>query len=503
MRLDTTAGPDPGALPGSFPGGDLGQYCLAVALCPMPALLCDPEGLILAANPLLERMLGYDESGLSGLSVTALIPEPQREGHAALMQAFHQLPRRRSMNGGAEVSVRRRDGALLPVEVLLNPVQVDQRALTFTAFLDTSARRRAERRLRDVLNAAATAMILVDETGRIRLVNAAACTLLGGPEEALLEHSVDHFLPPDLHAAHRVHRANYHIASSPRAMAMNRPLKVVGLDGVERPVNIALRPVETESGQRVVATIYDLSETFSYQQELKSRADGLAALNEELTQFAYSASHDLRAPLATISGLLDLCLEDLEAGDTAECRRNIHAALETSQRNIHKVEAVLTLARAGMQEVPVERMELDEAVAGAWSRLTRDRADAPGFVIDCDGPVALMTERRTLLTAIENLLSNALRFHDPERDAPWVAVRIRTRARKVSICVSDNGLGIPDTEQPRVFEMFRRSARSEGHGLGLSLVMKHVRRLGGLVSLSSSPSGTDVILSFDDMEVLS
>ncbi|WP_010142447.1 sensor histidine kinase [Oceanicola sp. S124] len=466
------------------------RFKLAVSLSPVPALLVGPEGRIAMTNAALDQLFLYPDRALIGQNVEQLVPLSSQARHPILREAFNRRPIRREMGQGREVYGQRADGSFVPVEIGLSPVPLGGRTMVFTTVVDISERRLGERRLREALDAAATAMVMVAPDGTIELVNSAACALLGGVSAELVGRNVDSFVPTEFRVQHAVYRQSYVNASRPRAMTEGRDLHVVGLDGRRTPVHIALTPIDGVGGQRIMATLVDLSQIMAQERELEERNAHLSALNEELTQFAYSASHDLRAPLATIAGLLELCLEDLAEGETQECTRNITEALKTSRRNIRKVEQVLTLARAGLDPMPPEPVDLTEAATAIWDDLTCDGLAKPAFCIVSDGPADYITERQTLLTAIENLLSNACRFQDPTKESPWVELRLRHAPERLELSVSDNGIGIPKQDQARVFELFRRSGKSTGHGLGLTLVQKHVRRLRGSIRLDSSPEGT-------------
>lgn len=476
----------------------LDRYKLAVELCPVPALLMGPCGNIRITNAALDTLFGYPSGALTHSPVERLVPLSSQHRHPTLREAYQKMPCRRGMGAGRAIHGQRADGSFIPVEIALSPVELGGHGFVFTTVTDITDRRLNEKRLRDALDAAATAMVLVAPDGTIELVNSEACRLLGGLAEDLVGRNVDMLVPAEHRLKHSVYRHSYLAAPRPRTMTQGRSLFVQGLDGRETPVHIALTPITGGDAPRTMATIVDMSDILAQEEELQKRNARLSALNEELTQFAYSASHDLRAPLATIAGLLELGLEDLADGEIDECRRNITDALATSRRNIRKVEQVLTLARAGLDAIPEEEIDLVEVARALWDDLSCDGKAKPAFGILALGSPVISVERPTLVTVIENLLSNACRFQDPAKEYPWIALRIATDAGGLTLQVSDNGIGIPQADQTRVFDMFRRSSKSSGHGLGLALVQKHVRRLDGRIALESSPDGTCFTITIPD-----
>lgn len=230
-------------------------------------------------------------------------------------------------------------------------------------------------------------------------------------------------------------------------------------------------------------------------QDIHEKSASLGRSNAELEQFAYSVSHDLKGPLTTISGLLDIGLDDLDGGDVAGCRAVLRDALEVCRRNAAKIEAVLDIARAGTGPVPVVPVDLAAEVRLIWHDLTGSLAKPPDLSLSVDGPAAFTTERQTLLTICENLLSNAVRYVDRGKPVQWVRVRGRISATGLDLEFADNGIGIPGAHHAQVFGMFNRFSERSGSGLGLSLVKKHVDRLKGKISFESSGEGTSFVLS--------
>jgi signal transduction histidine kinase len=196
--------------------------------------------------------------------------------------------------------------------------------------------------------------------------------------------------------------------------------------------------------------------------------------------------------MATVEGLLDLCIEDLDAGNAAEARENVVAAAETVKRATRKVESILDIARGGRQKLAPETFDIGPDMRAIWADLTAGATDPPRLEIDLDGAATVTTERKTLNVILENLSSNAIRYVDRAKPDPWVRVRARLAGEQLRLQFADNGLGIAREVQPLVFQMFKRLDDRSRDGLGLSLVHKHVDRMGGSISLASTPGeGTE------------
>lgn len=220
-------------------------------------------------------------------------------------------------------------------------------------------------------------------------------------------------------------------------------------------------------------------------QRRRSEAE-LEAVNTDLTQFANSASHDLKAPLASIAGLLKFCVEDIDSGETDVARGNLVKAIDICRRSAVKVENVLKIARAARDVIPREIVNLELIVNEVWVDMTSGMEQPPELVLHLHHDEPLKGERPTLKVILENLISNAVRFQDPGKADHFVEINSRSEENILHVSVKDNGIGIPDSAKDSIFDLFSRIDERSGDGLGLSLVRKHVERMNGSINVDSS-----------------
>lgn len=337
-------------------------------------------------------------------------------------------------------------------------------------------------------------MLLVDETGEIVLANAPLCTLFEYEEEDLIGRSVEELVPQAIRGSHPELRKAYARKPEKRDMGTGRDRHGITRNGRSIPVEIALTPAETPEKVFVMSTIIDLTERMAAKADIEAKNEELVSLNADLSQFAYSASHDLKAPLLSVSGILQICIEDLENGEMEELLENLKDAEEISQRSARKVEAVLQIARAGLDSVPTEPVHMRQMLEDVWLDVA-GRTEHVRLEHDLTHAEPLLLERATFGVIIENLLSNAFRYRDEAKPERVVRVSTEDRGTDLHVKVADNGIGIPVENQPHVFEMFKRLDDRSGNGLGLALVRKQIERLGGTVSLSSTEGeGTEFAL---------
>ncbi|WP_238937748.1 sensor histidine kinase, partial [Sulfitobacter geojensis] len=312
--------------------------------------------------------------------------------------------------------------------------------MALIAAIDIRQRKIHEERMHQAMDAAASAMVMVNHQGIIVFVNRTASLLFGYDEKHMMGQPVEMLIPETFRRAHPVYTSGYMSDSSKRAMGLGRDLFARRKDGTQFPVEISLTPVETSDGKMVMSTIIDLSERVAAAAALARKNNELEALNVELSHFANSASHDLKAPLSSIAGLLQLCIEDLEEGDTAEVHKNMMKVIDISRRSADKVEGILRIARAGRDSIPKEKVSLEKLIQEIWVDLTG--ADISSELrLDVSKAKTLVTELATMRVVFENLLSNAIRYADKEKESHIINIKSEYTGADIKITVTDNGIG--------------------------------------------------------------
>jgi Signal transduction histidine kinase len=224
----------------------------------------------------------------------------------------------------------------------------------------------------------------------------------------------------------------------------------------------------------------------------------LQKANTELDRFLYSASHDLRAPIASILGLTYL-------GKLEFQEERARTFMEMIEERIRKLDGVisdiLSLSRTRKFDLKMEPLNLkeliDEVVADIKfnknaSAITLEYVPDPSHVFTSD--------HSQMKLVLRNLLGNAVKYHNLEQSYPFIRVTFTRHDDFVEITVLDNGPGIPEESIPRIFEMFyRASQNTEGTGLGLYIVKEALSRIKGSISVSSTPGkGTQFTVQLED-----
>ncbi len=228
------------------------------------------------------------------------------------------------------------------------------------------------------------------------------------------------------------------------------------------------------------------------QQKLIEMNKSLADTNEELDSFLYRSSHDLVAPVKSIKGLLMLMKMQKE-----ECQNYI----PMMENRINRLELILSEINVYVKNVKQEPVRysffLKPLAEETWAEVEFiPEAKKISFEIDID-QVSVTSDRDRWKMIISNLLVNAIKYHNYSRQNPFVKLTAKIEAGELLLLVEDNGQGIKDEYQQRLFEMFyRANSNSEGTGLGLFLVKKAVDSMKGSIHIHSEYlAGTRVMIT--------
>ena len=237
---------------------------------------------------------------------------------------------------------------------------------------------------------------------------------------------------------------------------------------------------------RMNGTAQDVTELKRKEEMLEQQNEELQKINAELDKFVYSVSHDLRAPLTSMLGIIEISIEESE--DV-----NIRERLNLLKTNITKLDQfildILDHSRNARMEIRNERIDFSEIVNDITANL-KYRSGISDHDIDVRVNIQsdgyFYSDKNRIIIILNNLISNAIRYANPGAAEPFVAIKITTNEREADIVIEDNGIGIDKAFHEKIFEMFYRvSHNSVGSGLGLYLVKECLKKLSGTIKVES------------------
>jgi len=215
----------------------------------------------------------------------------------------------------------------------------------------------------------------------------------------------------------------------------------------------------------------------------------LQQANAELESFAYSISHDLRAPLRTMQGFAHALIQEYGEELNEQARDYARRIIASGQQSEELIGDLLAYSRLSFEKLELKPVELDGVVETALDQVRADIEEASANV-EVVGPLPRVQGSRTILVQVlSNLLANAVKFV-PETRKPEVTIRAEDVDDEVRIWVEDNGVGVPPEQRERIFRVFERLADSGNHpgtGIGLAIVRRGVQRVGGTCGVENLP----------------
>jgi two-component system sensor kinase FixL len=504
-------------------------------------VVIDDKGLILTVNPAMKALFGYDVDELIGKNVRMLMPEPYHSQHDNYIRNYHRTGERHVIGGGREVVGKRKDGSLFPIFLNVNELVLEGVKVFAGAIHDISGRKLAEtafretdNKLKAILATAVEGMIIMDQRGRIELVNPAALRLFGFEESEVLGKNVKVLMPEPDHSNHDQYLKRYQETGKKTIIGAGREVIGKRKDGTLFPFSLAVSEVELRERIMYVGMVHDLTAVKEAQARLieanagleqkvdertreleKTNADLMALnqllateierrkeaeenaltalekerqLNEMKSRFVSMASHEFRTPLSGILTSVSL-LGRYAAPEHAEKREKHISTIKSSVHNLTGIlNDFLSLDKLeeGKVDVRVHEFPMRPMLEEFRAEMMNNCKRGQSIDFEDDGQVDIIkADRHLLKNILINLVSNALKY---SREGQEVKVKLHRAGNDLVIDVCDNGMGIPEKDQIHMFErLFRASnvMNIQGTGLGLNIVKKYVDLHEGTISFYS------------------
>jgi len=256
-------------------------------------------------------------------------------------------------------------------------------------------------------------------------------------------------------------------------------------NGTIIPIEINARVIDTDEGCRILALCRDITERKQARQELKSAIADLARSNQELAQFAYVASHDLREPLRKIRSYSDLLVKRYQGKLDKRADKYIAYITDATQRMQSLISDLLTYSRVSKPELVPERTDLGQLLKQTLTDLSPLIKENQA-VITSETLPTVNANPTQMAQLLQNLITNGLKFRTQQ--PPYLHITATREGQFWQIAVQDNGIGIEPQYRDRIFVIFQRLHYREeypGTGIGLAICKKIVERHGGQIWVES------------------
>ncbi len=231
--------------------------------------------------------------------------------------------------------------------------------------------------------------------------------------------------------------------------------------------------------------IRDISEIREARQALQDQNTELVKVNRELDKLVYSTSHDLRAPLVSVMGLINIAKIE---SDTESRNRYFDLMSKSLNKLDDFIKDIMGYSRNSRAEIRREEINFNQLIDEAFNSLRYgERYKNIQKRVNISGEGALYSDPTRLQIIFNNLISNACRYSDLTKDESFVEINITHSENSTEIVVKDNGIGIAPRYMDKIFDMFYRATNtSDGSGIGLYIVREAVHKLGGIINVDSA-----------------
>jgi PAS domain S-box-containing protein len=336
------------------------------------------------------------------------------------------------------------------------------------------------------LEAAPDAMVVVNQSGDIVLLNLQAEKQFGYRRDELLGQEVKNIIPEGF--AERLLADGLRSADDALAQQIGTGIELTGRrkDESEFPIELMLSPLESAEGILVTAAIRDISVRKAAEANLLQKVKELYRSNEELEQFAYFASHDLQEPLRMVASYTQLLSRRYKGKLDADADEFIAFAMDGASRMQRLIQDLLAYSRVGLTGMDLLDISSEDALQQALINL-RGAIEESGALVTYDPLPTVLADEMQLIQLFQNLVGNAIKYHDTRIPKVHI-VAARSSGKKWTFSVQDNGLGIEPQYFEKIFGLFQRLHKREefaGTGIGLAICKKIVERHGGRISVES------------------
>jgi PAS domain S-box-containing protein len=444
-------------------------------------IVFDKDGVILRISSNIPGLNYPAGSDITGKNIFDVLPYPEASFiHKNILKAI-------SPNGSTLHTEQfiEKDGKKIWLNITISPMPEEK--VVWVA-RDISIRKRAEEELTHsknyldkIINTIPEPVFVKDQNHRWILLNDALCEYLGIAREKLIGKTDIDVFPPE---------------KAEIFLEKDKLVFETGLDDIlEEELADSRGFVHTiimkkslyhdpQRGKLLVGIINDISARKKIEQKLQNQNEELIKINAELDKFVYRASHDLRAPLVSILGLINIAKME----NNPEKNPEYFALMEKSINKLDNfIQSIIHYSRNSRLELQIDEIDFNKLITEAFDDLKYiESSKKIDIKVDINEKVPFYSDVFRLKIIFNNIISNAIRYYNSRQDFPYLLIKIETDETKSVIQFEDNGIGIAEESVGRIFEMFYRASETNvGSGLGLYIVKDVVDTMKGTIEVKS------------------
>ena len=457
----------------------------------------DQHGTVCTFNPAAVKIFGYEPEEVIGRNVKMLMPEPYHSEHDGYLTNYERTGQAKIIGIGREVAARRKDGSVFPIDLGVSEMRVGETSMYVGIIRDITERKQQEANrifLGVLLDNILDGLITIDERGTILQVNRAVERMFGYKAAELVGQSVNKVMGARDATVHDQYISHYIRGGTPKIIGVaGREMLARRKNGIIFPIALGVSEMRIH-GKRVFAGLLrDISARVALEQEKEQFVADLARSNQELDDFAYIASHDLKEPLRGVANNALFLKEDYDGKLDEKGVKRLDRMVFLCKRMERLVDDLLYFSRLGRQALAIQPADLNAVIKDIEVLMETTLHEQHAEIVIPKPLPTIVCDLPRITEVFRNLITNAVKYNKSAHKRVEIGFidnpENAQKGESPIFYVRDNGIGISPEFHREIFRIFKRLNEEDdnvkGTGVGLTFVQKIIERHYGRIWLES------------------